>query len=166
MQLKLAIDNSFLQIKEILEQLTETEYTQSSKILFDATIGQHTRHIIELYTCLFNGYGAGYINYEKRKRDKRIETDKILAIELMEMISNNMDKPNKTLSLESSYDELTDDAIIVETNYYRELIYNLEHTVHHMALIRVGVNEVSSVAIPEGFGIATSTIKYRKSCAQ
>jgi len=84
----------------------------------------------------------------------------------MEMIGNNIDKDNKKLLLDSSYDEQSTDSITVKTNYYRELIYNLEHTVHHMALIRVGVNEVSSIAIPEGFGVATSTIKYRKSCAQ
>lgn len=166
MQLKLAINNSFGQLTEILDQLTETEYSQPSKILFNASIGQHVRHIIELYICLFNGYGSGTVNYENRKRDVRIETDKSFAAELMQMISNNIDKDNKKLLLDSSYDEQSSDSITVETNYYRELIYNLEHTVHHMALIRVGVNEVSSIAIPEGFGVATSTIKYRKSCAQ
>lgn len=166
MQLQAAISNSFAQMTDILEQLTDAEYTKQSRILFNATIGQHTRHIIELYTCLFNGYENNSVNYEKRKRDTRIETDRSLAVGLMQMIVNNIDKPNRTLSLESNYDEYTDDTVTVETNYYRELIYNLEHTVHHMALIRVGVNEVSSVSIPEGFGVATSTVKYRKSCAQ
>jgi len=166
MQLKSAISNSFDQLAGILDQLTETQYSQPSKILFNASIGQHVRHIIELYICLYNGYTSGNVNYEKRKRDVRIETDKSFAIELMEMIGNNIDKDNKKLLLDSSYDEQSTDSITVKTNYYRELIYNLEHTVHHMALIRVGVNEVSSIAIPEGFGVATSTIKYRKSCAQ
>jgi hypothetical protein len=166
MQLKLAINHSFAQLKETLDQLSETEYTQPSKILFNASIGQHVRHIIELYICLYNGYETGMVNYEKRKRDTRIETDKAFAAALMEMICNNIDKENKSLLLDSSYDEQSADSIVVETNYYRELIYNLEHTVHHMALIRVGINEVSSIAIPEGFGVATSTIKYRRSCAQ
>jgi len=54
----------------------------------------------------------------------------------------------------------------IPSNYYRELAYNLEHTIHHMALIRVGVNEVSSIELPVEFGVAYSTVKYRKQCAQ
>ena len=166
MQFKKVIENVFIQLTDSLDQLTAAKYSQPSKILFNASIGQHVRHIIELYICLYNGYETGTVNYEKRKRDIRIETDKGLANELMQMICNNIDKPDKELLLDSNYDEQSTDSIIVTTNYYRELLYNLEHTVHHMALIRVGINEVSSITIPEGFGVATSTIKYQKSCAQ
>ncbi len=105
------------------------------------------------------------MNYDERKRDKRIETDKDLAIGLLQMISNNIGKTNKDLQLEGSYDDHSCEYII-NTNYYREIVYNLEHTVHHMALIRVGITEVSAIAIPEEFGVASSTIKYRKECAQ
>ena len=160
------IEDVFNQLADSLERLTAKEYSQPSKILFQATIGQHVRHIIELYVCLYNGYETGTVNYENRKRDLRIETDKDMAIDLMKMISNNIDKTDKDLWLESNYDEQSDDTIIVKTNYFRELLYNLEHTVHHMALIRVGINDISAITIHEGFGVASSTIKYRKTCAQ
>jgi hypothetical protein len=57
-------------------------------------------------------------------------------------------------------------TVSIPTNYYREVAYNLEHTIHHMALIRVGVNEVSSIVLPDQFGVAYSTIKYKEQCAQ
>lgn len=166
MQFKRVIKNVFDQLEASLNELSPMEYSQPSKILFNASIGQHVRHIIELYICLHNGYESGTVSYEKRKRDMRIETDKDLANELIHMICNNIEKPDKVMLLHSNCDEHSEESIIMSTNYYRELLYNLEHTVHHMALIRVGINDVSEIELPEGFGVATSTIKYRKSCAQ
>jgi hypothetical protein len=166
MQFQHAIKNIFEQLGGSLDQLTDEQYSQPSKILFGASIGQHVRHVIELFICLNNGYETGTVNYEKRKRDIRIETDKAFAGDLLQMIANSLDKPDKYLLLEAAYDEQSDDTVTVATNYNREIIYNLEHTVHHMALIRVGINEVAAIEIPDGFGIASSTIKYRKTCAQ
>lgn len=166
MKFNQAIKNVFGQLTESMQQLSQEQYQHPSKVLFNATIGQHVRHVIELFICLNNSYETGTVNYESRKRDPRIETDKSFACDLLEMISNNLDKPDKNLLLEAAYDEQSDNTVTVTTNYYREIIYNLEHTVHHMALIRVGINEVSAVDVSEGFGIASSTIKYRKACAQ
>jgi hypothetical protein len=166
MQLQKAIGNVFVQLSESIHQLSDEQYKQPSNILFNATIGQHVRHIIELFICLNQGYETGVINYEKRKRDYRIETERELAIELLHSIYTTINKPDKNIMLEVSYDEHSNDTIVIHTNYYREIAYNLEHTVHHMALIRVGINEVSAIELPSGYGVASSTIKYRQTCAQ
>lgn len=166
MNIKSAIYSVFEQLKEVLEQLTPEEYHAKCKALSNATIGQHTRHIIELFIELNKGYETGTVNYENRRRDMAIETDKMLAIALLADISKNIDKLDKALILQSNYNIENENDIIVHTNYYRELIYNLEHTVHHMALIRVAINTLTNLNLPEGFGVATSTIKYRKQCAQ
>ena len=166
MQLQQTVKNVFVQLSESLTQLSDDQYVQPSKILFNATVGQHVRHIIELFICLEKGYETGLVNYEKRKRDLLIETSRHFASELLQKVYGALEKPNKKLLLESNYDEHTEEDITVTTNYYREIIYNLEHTVHHMALIRVGINEVSAISVPDGFGVASSTIKYRNRCAQ
>ncbi len=166
MKIQDTIQNLFVQLSESLGELSPEEYTQPSTILFNATIGQHTRHLIELFIELEKGYESGVVNYEKRKRDYRIETDKEAAIDLLRTIYLQLSKPDKNLVLDANYDEHLNACMHISTNYYRELLYNLEHTVHHMALIRVGINEVSSVDVPEEYGVASSTIKYRKTCAQ
>ena len=166
MQLQQSIQNVFVQISESLEQLTCEQYCKPSKILFGATIGQHVRHIIELFICLDNGYITGIVNYEKRKRDYTIETDKNFAGSLLKSIYLTLDKDNKDLVLETGIDEHSDECIAIKTNYYREIVYNIEHTVHHMALIRVGITELSNIELPNSFGVASSTIKYRQACAQ
>jgi hypothetical protein len=166
MILKQPIKHVFVQLSESLKQITDVEYTQPSKILFNATIGQHVRHVIELFLCLEKGYDEGTVNYEKRKRDYKIETDKTFAIDLLKDIYYRLDRPNIDIILEA--EDYTDiaEVVAVPSNYYRELAYNLEHTIHHMALIRVGINEVSSVTLPDEFGVAYSTIKYRQACVR
>lgn len=166
MKIQKAIQNVFVQLSESIRELTHEEYTHQSNILFSATIGQHVRHVIELFLELEKGYESGRINYDKRKRDYTIETDKDVAIKLLHEIYLRLNRLDKNLLLEATYDEQQEDTVLISTNYFRELMYNLEHTVHHMALIRVGINEVSRVVVPEGFGVASSTIKYKKICAQ
>ena len=166
MQLQQAVNNIFVQLSGSLSQLSPPQYSQPCTTLFSNTIGQHVRHIIELFQCLENGYESGVVNYEKRKRDVLIETDKELATQLLIDLHRVLNKPNKLLTLEACYDDHINEAIAIETNYYREIAYNLEHTIHHMALIRVGITEISTIQLPDDFGVASSTIKYRKQCAQ
>jgi hypothetical protein len=166
MQLQQAVNNVFVQLSTTLDQLTQDQYVQPCKTLFNATIGQHVRHIIELFQCLENGYDEGQVNYEKRKRDLRIETEKDFAAGLLVGVHQELNKENKDLLLEACYDEHEVEPITIATNFYREVAYNLEHTIHHMALIRVGITEVSNIELPEEFGVASSTIKYRQQCAQ
>ena len=166
MQLQQAVNNIFVQLSDSLRQLSSAQYIQPCKTLFNNTIGQHVRHIIELFQCLENGYEAGVVNYEKRKRDTQIETDKETANRLLLDIHRGLGKANKTLMLEACYDDHVNETITIETNYHREIAYNLEHTIHHMALIRVGITEISTIQLPDDFGVASSTVKYRKQCAQ
>jgi hypothetical protein len=167
MQLQKAIKNVFVQLSGTLEKLTDEQYVYKSATLSNATIGQHVRHIIEMFICLEDGYDQGVVNYEKRKRDVKIETDRAFAGSLLKKIYNGLSRENKELVLEATYNEDSNEHILFNTNFYREIAYNLEHTIHHMALIKVGVREVNAdLVIPESFGVAASTIKHRKECAQ
>ena len=166
MHLQQAISNVFVQLNDSMDQLTNDQYIQPIPTLSNATIGQHVRHIIELFMCLENGYQVGLVNYEKRKRDYQIETDKDLATLLLKEIYQNIERSNREIFLEAEDYCGSTEIVSIPSNYYRELAYNLEHTIHHMALIRVGINEVSAVRLPEEFGVAYSTVKYRQQCAQ
>jgi hypothetical protein len=79
MQLQQSVRNVFVQLSESLHHLSDEQYVKQSKTLFKATIGQHVRHIIELFVCLEAGYESGLVNYEKRKRDILIEKNKDFA---------------------------------------------------------------------------------------
>jgi hypothetical protein len=166
MRLQQSIQNVFIQLTASLDLLNDEQYVYAGKTLSNATIGQHVRHIIEMFICLEEGYAGGVVNYENRKRDSKIETEKDFAISLLEKIYEGLNKHNKALVLEAAYDESTNELLQFGTSYYREIAYNLEHTIHHMALIKVGIREVSDIEISDEFGVASSTIKFRTACAQ
>lgn len=166
MQLQKTVRHVFVQLTDSINRLSPIQFVQPCSSLFSNTIGQHVRHIIELFQCLESGYNLGIVDYDKRKRDLLIETDKELAASLLLKIYQQLDKPNKDLLLALYYDEQTSQPEHILTNYYREIAYNLEHTIHHMALIRIGINEVSDLILSEEFGVAFSTLKHRRQCAQ
>lgn len=151
------------QFKRILLELPSDCYTQSCSVLSNSTIGQHTRHIIELYLCLLNGYEASDVSYDRRKRDLRIEQELPFAIQQLGYIQAHLERPNKPIKM--SY-ELGGEENSLDSNYYREVMYNLEHTIHHHALIKVGIEHFTSLQLPESFGVAPSTMQYRETCAQ
>ena len=132
----------------LLHQLTNEEFTTRIPQLSDATIGEHMRHIIELFDCLLSNYNLGIINYDDRKRDIRIQSDVNFAISMLENQLDSIEKPNKELSLvhgcNSNEEPLT-------TNYYRELLYNLEHSIHHQALIKVALFGFKNIEISRNF---------------
>lgn len=158
-----AIKNTLHQLNDLLNQLDENEYTMPVNQLSNATIGQHTRHIIELYQCLLNNYHTGIINYDKRQRDKQIETEIAFAKTCIKIIIDTMQQVDKDLLLEQ---QISDSIITIKTSYYRELLYNLEHCIHHQALIKVAVLNNNKIFVSENFGVAPSTVEFRKTCAQ
>ncbi len=151
--------NEFIDILMLLEN---NVYTTPCDLLTNATIGEHTRHIIELYQCLLNGYPNAEVSYDKRKRDVKIERNKLFAISQIDNIVQLLDRPNKELTIEYEFNGV---VARLASNYYREVMYNLEHTIHHQALIKVAVNQLSQLILPPSFGVAPSTLQFRKQCA-
>lgn len=118
------------------------------------------RHIIELINCVENGYTEGVVDYQNRVRDLRLETDVHLALEQIDMILKAPVKSDKIMYVfESSISQIT-------STYFRELLYQMEHAIHHMALIHVALREFQIRIDDKSFGFAYSTIAYQQQCAQ
>ena len=162
MTIQQSVQVIFKQLEDSLVQVSNEQYCKSIETLSGATVGQHVRHIVEMFVCLQDGYTTGTVNYEKRKRDITIESSKEVAIDLMQQLHQSLFICNKDLMLEAGFDENSFGLTHLPTNYFREIAYNLEHAIHHMALIKIGMNELVGIKLPVGYGVASSTIKYRQ----
>lgn len=151
------------ELRCLLVQLSDDEYVKPVINLSNASIGQHSRHIIELFQCLLNSYESAELNYDNRERNKEIENNSEVALAALDKIIAECKRENKKLMINQLMDG---DNLTIETNYFRELLYNLEHCIHHQALIKVALHDMNSVVVDENFGVAQSTIEYKKQCAQ
>jgi hypothetical protein len=149
----------------VLEQLSNEVFAKPSLYLSSATIGQHCRHSVELLQCLHQGYEKGYVNYDERDRNVLIEQDRHICIAALKACEQTLPLADKPMQLKVVA-HLGAQAVLVQTTFLRELTYNLEHLIHHMALIRVAFMEFGLTNIPEDFGYAYSTIQHQQQCAQ
>ena len=149
------------QAKFYLEQISASEYTQPIPLLSGSTIGQHTRHFIEFYQCLLAQVNKKEINYCLRNRDLEIESSSIVALQHIDVIINEVDR----LDLDASITLYTEkvDGERLETTVGRELYYNIEHCIHHLAIVKIGLHQVApQLELSEQFGLAPSTVRHRK----
>lgn len=153
------------QIIEAINSLDDISYAQKLAVLHDNSLGQHFRHILEFYLCLLEAQSSGIVNYDNRKRDLSIETDKSYAQVVAQTILSKIQSIDlhTNIGLETC---LGADTAIIPSNFSRELVYLSEHTIHHFALIKIGIStSFPSVKLCENFGVAESTIVYNKNQA-
>ena len=152
--------------KLYLRQMDEVTYATPIRLLSNSTVGQHTRHFVEFFQCLLHQYEEGIINYDRRIRDKRLETNPYFTVETIDQIIDSLpfSQLDLPLKLLSNYDMEKEQQICVETNLGRELVYNVEHTIHHLAIIKIALAiEAPMIQLPSHFGVTPSTIKFQKS---
>ena len=168
MNLSNACENILTQLADFVEQINEHDFSKPSETLSNSTVGQHLRHTLEFFICFEKGFGKGIINYDKRSHDKLIESDKFIALHTINRIKEFIQslQTEKKLKLEVGYDLNKEEFITIDTTSNRELVYNIEHAVHHMAIIKIGLREVADyVKLPADFGIAASTIRFKETVA-
>jgi hypothetical protein len=150
-------------LDKLLSSLDDKQYSKKIEHLGHASIGAHTRHIVELLQCAINGYHSGEIDYVNRSRDLKLESDRFFAQLVLKELDNNITHPDKQLSLVVEQVEGCNELSNVTTTYFREIVYNAEHKIHHLALIKVAIIEMKLDVVDDNFGMAYSTIKYRES---
>jgi hypothetical protein len=66
------------------------------------------------------------------------------------------------LTLQGDFSENSVHHIQLLSSFHRELAYCLEHSIHHQALIKIGLIELGALhLIDESFGVAPATLKFR-----
>jgi uncharacterized damage-inducible protein DinB len=160
----------FDQLLQLVNQFDDDRLRRPLEVLNGSSIGMHIRHILEFYLCLFEAVACKELNYDLRKRDRSMEMHTASCRKCLKYLQKQLLTYPQDFDMQVYADySLMDDErpIAVKTTYFRELLYNVEHTVHHMAIIKIGLRALGGAFLTgEDFGVAASTVRNNKICAQ
>lgn len=163
-----ALIETLRQGAHLLESLTDSVYQEKVPEVYDASIGGHYRHCLEHFQALVSEDGR--VDYDARKRDRLLETDRGRALQATGSLLDHFERMDpsilaRTVEVRCKVSYLGDAAPWVASSLAREAVYSVVHAVHHYALIGV-ICGLRGIKVPDGFGVAPSTAKYRQELSQ
>ena len=153
----------------LLDSVDQVCYSEVAGPPHSTSIGQHYRHVLDHFLCLAEVIPSGQIDYDRRSRAREIETDLNSARErTRELLAffGRLDSRalGERYTVLYSVGYSSDEAQQIDTTLAREVAFCVSHAIHHFAIIKL-VCAHFSVRVPDVFGIAPSTLKYRAAIA-
>jgi uncharacterized damage-inducible protein DinB len=159
------------ELGQLLEGMSDAQYTQKPVGLVASSIGGHVRHSLDHMDALLRACATGSLDYDRRDCSTDVETRREAALgslrrqeyELLRLPIEIDARPLRLSALLSA----AGPAFGVDTSVGRELAFVLSHTVHHNSLMAVMVKTLG-LPLPERFGYAPSTIAHleRRQCVR
>ncbi len=153
------------QVANLLDSLVDSQYRESLEIFKGSTIGKHIRHIYDFYHCVVLSAEQGVLDYSCRNRDERLENDRIFVKLAFANINEAVKQLDESQVIDVIPEFTTDDSQMqaVKSSIGRELMYGFDHAIHHLAIIKMGIqSHFPNCQLNENLGIAPSTIKYQQ----
>ncbi|MCS1410309.1 MAG: hypothetical protein M2R45_03501 [Verrucomicrobia subdivision 3 bacterium] len=153
----------------LLEGISDEVYCRKLAVASDASIGGHYRHCLDHFDCLLEGIQSGTLDYDKRRREGRVETVRAAALKMTEDIRESLLRIHssalqRSIAVSCKVHYAVDRSQQVGSTVVRELMYAVAHAVHHFALIAV-MAKVMDFQLPREFGVAPSTLQHRSQMA-
>ncbi|KAI8988494.1 hypothetical protein BDF20DRAFT_855971 [Mycotypha africana] len=163
---------------DLVQYLTDEQYTRDSVVMPGGTIGKHLRHANDHFRLLYkqcsiksenNNECTNPINcivdYDIRQRNNPSEIDRSIMMDDIKRLQTTIKQckiPLETdVTLLAAVDAADPNKYPFKTSYGRELFYSCIHAIHHYASIKAICIE-QGILVPAEFGVAPSTLQNDK----
>ena len=153
---------------QLIRGLGDEAFASSTENPYRGGVGAQFRHCLDFYDCFLAGIGGGAIDYNRRQREPRLETDRQHTLAKMESICQALGQ----LTPDQAECELRVRAEQAsgetprwsDSSAGRELQFLISHTVHHYALVAMllKLQGCDLTADYPDFGVAPSTLAHWK----
>lgn len=166
-KLKQSSQTILSQIADLVNQIQEDDYSKKLDLLSGNTVAKHVRHVLELYIQLLNGIAQQEVNYDKRERNLLLEHNKTYTLGFINELQTYIAQLSNTDNLLHLNSLIDNEEVLVKSSLARELVYNIEHAIHHMAIMQIACKHCFSyIQLDKNFGVAYATIQFQKTCVQ
>jgi uncharacterized damage-inducible protein DinB len=152
-----ALARSLEALADLLETTSDATYLWKPGSGVSGAIGAHVRHVLDHVRVLVE-HPRRTVTYDHRRRDTVVEHSRLAGIGALRRAAYRvraMSDDDGPLLLEALVDR-NRPPVSVTTSLARELVFALQHTIHHQAIIAVLLHE-QGIAAPAEFGYAPST---------
>lgn len=152
----------------LLEAIDDDAFVRVAPPIYGSGVGAHLRHCLDHYAQFLDGWRAGRIDYDARGRDPRVECDRAVAAVVLGAVVDGLcavapgdvDRP-VTVTMDCGDDDVACSGADCPSTVRRELMFLVSHTVHHYAII-AQILRHQGIDVPNGFGVAPSTLRHRR----
>ncbi|SMS01044.1 hypothetical protein VIM7927_02321 [Vibrio mangrovi] len=147
---------------QFLQSITDEQYCYAAPPHITSTVGQHFRHLLDVFQAIY--HADGIIDYNQRRRGDTVETSRQKAIaEIDEFIHwlnwiepASLTKPVRMLTEVS----LTQTEVCeMMSTQERELTFAALHATHHFAMAKATLS-LHHVETDDALGYAPTTASY------
>ncbi|MEM6455146.1 MAG: DinB family protein [Acidobacteriota bacterium] len=149
------------QAQRLLADLTDDGFVTNRLEPGRSGIGPHLRHVIDYYRCFLDGWSRGRVDYDVRRRDDAVASQRDAARAAIAQIAHDLEAIGEA-DLARALETRGDGAPWCPSTVGRELQFLVNHTLHHYALIAL-LARAHGVTPADGFGVAPSTLEYEAS---
>lgn len=151
------------QALEVVDALTDAAY--QARVDGRSQPGAHIRHILDHFQALRDGFPSGLVDYDCRSRQSEVETNRRLAKqELLDtkLWLHSLSENTQPLKVKSEVSLCECCTVTIDSDRARELLYVLNHTVHHMAYVAL-LLKFNGVVVNDSIGLAPATASHNRS---
>lgn len=160
--LKQALLNSLAQALDLISIIDNLDEKRKSETYIEAGIGRHIRHIADHLQALLPAIESGIMDYNLRRRGHRCETDISIGRSLLEELYKKyetLDYSERALEVISEVDVTMCQTSKFQSNLSREILYLINHTIHHTAYISL-LAKTQEIEVPSSIGLAPATATF------
>lgn len=160
---KEAILQVIRQIDPLLQQIEPLDYRRPLPEYDGSTLGQHFRHILEFFLCYEKGISEGIIDYASRERNLLFEDNPAIAAAAFDGFVDTLESIGADAPVEVKAEFGGASRPVYQSSLARELLFVYDHAIHHLAIIKIGLNcHCSYIQTEKNLGVSPSTIKSRQ----